>query len=37
MMINVPRLKVEEIEALVLRHHPDADPKGVEPDMPVFP
>lgn len=37
MMIDVPRAQIEEIEALVRRHHPEADLKGVEPDMPAFP
>ena len=37
MMIDVPRTQIEETEALVRRHHPEADLMGVEPDMPAFP
>ena len=37
MMIDVPRARVEEIEAVVRRHHPEAELEGVEPDMPLFP
>jgi hypothetical protein len=37
MMIDVPRARVEEIEAVVLRHHPEADLKGLEPgNIPAF-
>lgn len=37
MMIDVPRDKVEAVEALVCRHHPEADLEGTEPNMPIFP
>lgn len=37
MMIDVPRGRVESIEALVRKHHPDAELEGTEPDMPLFP
>jgi len=37
MMIDVPRARVEEIEALVKRHHPESDLEGIEPNIPMFP
>lgn len=37
MMVDLPRERVEEIEALVKSHHPDADIKGTDPNVPVFP
>ena len=37
MMIDVPRDRVEEIEALIARHHPDAELEGLEPNIPEFP
>lgn len=37
MMIDVPRVRVEEVEALVRRHHPEADLEGIEPNQPIFP
>jgi len=37
MMVDVPRDRVEEIEALVKKHHPDAECGGVEPAIPAFP
>ena len=37
MMIDVPRARIQEIEAVVRRHHPEAQLEGLEPDMPVFP
>lgn len=37
MMIDVPRDRVEEIESVVRRHHPEADLEGVEPNIPEFP
>lgn len=36
-MIDVPRGRVDEIEDIVKRHHPEADLQGVEPDIPAFP
>ena len=29
--------RVEEITQLVTRHHPEADMRGIEPNIPVFP
>lgn len=37
MMIDVPGARVEEIEAIVMRHHPEAELEGVEPTVPEFP
>jgi len=35
--VDVARTRVDEIEELVRKHHPEADIKGVEPMMPPFP
>lgn len=37
MMIDVPRDRVEDTEALVRRHHPEADLEGTETNIPLFP
>jgi len=37
MLVDLPRARVEEIEALVKSHHPDADIEGTDPSVPVFP
>lgn len=37
LMIDVPRTRVEEIEAVIRRHHPEAELEGVEPNIPEFP
>jgi hypothetical protein len=37
MMIDVQRDRVEEIEAIVMRHHPEAELEGLEPNIPEFP
>lgn len=37
MMIDVPRSQVQEIEALVRQHHPEAELEGIEPNIPAFP
>lgn len=37
MMVDVPRERVEATEALVRRHHPEAELEGIEPNMPIFP
>lgn len=36
-MVDVPKLRVDEIEELIKKHHPDAECEGVEPLMPPFP
>lgn len=36
-MIDVPKDRVEEIEALIKKHHPDAECGGIEPEIPAFP
>lgn len=37
MLIDVPRDRVDEIQQLVKKHHPDADFEGTEPTIPAFP
>ena len=37
MMIDIPKTRVEEIEALIHQLHPDADMGGTEPHIPAFP
>jgi hypothetical protein len=37
MMVDVPKERVEEIEELVKKHHPEAECEGTEPFMPPFP
>lgn len=36
-LVDVPKERVAEIEALVKSHHPDADIEGTEPHIPAFP
>jgi hypothetical protein len=37
MLIDVPGPRLQDIEALVLRHHPGAESEGTESRMPIFP
>jgi len=37
LMLDVPRTRVEEITDLVKRRHPQAQPGGTDPFIPVFP
>ena len=37
MLVDVPKTRVDEIETMVKQHHSDADIKGTEPTIPVFP
>lgn len=37
LMVDVPVDRVEEIEEMLARRHPEAVDKGVEPSMPAFP
>lgn len=37
LMVDVPRGRVEEIEARLQKLHPEAHLEGVEPDIPAFP
>lgn len=37
MMVDVPRERVEEIEALIKARHPDAEIGGADPTIPAFP
>ena len=36
-MIDVPKDRVEEIETLIKKHHPNAECGGTEPRIPAFP
>lgn len=36
-LVDVPFAKVDEITARVKKHHPEAEPEGVEPTVPPFP
>ena len=36
-MVDVPFQRIEEITALVRGHHPEADMRGIDPRIPVFP
>jgi len=36
-LVDVPRERVEQIEAMVKKHHPEADIEGTEPHIPAFP
>jgi hypothetical protein len=36
-LVDVPKERVEDIESLVKKHHPDADFEGTEPTIPAFP
>jgi len=37
MLVDVPKARVDEIEAMVKLHHPEADIDGTEPTIPAFP
>lgn len=37
MMVDVQQQHIEDIEAVVRRHHPEAELEGIEPNMPLFP
>lgn len=36
-MIDVPGDRIEEIEGLIKKQHPDAECGGTEPEIPAFP
>ena len=36
-MVDVPKDRVEDVETLVKKHHPDAEFEGTEPHIPAFP
>ena len=36
-LVDVPKERVEQLEAMVKTHHPDADIEGTEPHIPAFP
>jgi hypothetical protein len=37
MMVDVPKDRIEEIDGLVKKHHPEAEIEGTEPTVPPFP
>lgn len=37
MMVDVPKARVDEIDELVKKHHPEAEISGTEPTIPAFP
>ena len=37
MMVDVPKVRVDEITDLVKKHHPEAEVEGTEPVIPAFP
>jgi uncharacterized membrane protein len=37
LMVDVRRDRVEEVEKMVTRHHPDAELEGIDPNIPIFP
>lgn len=37
MMVDVPKDRVDEIEEMVKKHHPEAEVEGTEPTVPAFP
>jgi hypothetical protein len=37
LMVDVPKGRIEEIEARLQQLHPEARLEGVEPDIPAFP
>ncbi len=36
-MVDVPKDRVDEISAIIKKHHPEADMQGTEPTIPAFP
>lgn len=36
-MVDVPFKRVDEISRLVTQHHPEADMRGIDPQIPAFP
>jgi len=36
-LLDVPKYKVDDIEALIKNHHPEVELGGIEPKIPVFP
>ena len=37
MMVDVAKSRVDEIDDLVKKHHPEAEIEGTEPTIPAFP
>jgi hypothetical protein len=36
-MVDVPKERVDEVEEMIKKHHPEADLEGTEPTIPAFP
>jgi hypothetical protein len=36
-LVDVPKDRVDSIQALIKKHHADADFEGTEPTIPAFP
>ena len=37
MMVDVPKTQVDEVTALIRKHHPEVEVEGTEPVIPAFP
>lgn len=37
MLIDIPKQRIDEIEDLIRKHHPQAEIEGTEPTIPAFP
>jgi hypothetical protein len=37
MMVDIPKSRVSEVTDLIVKHHPEAEVEGTEPDIPAFP
>jgi hypothetical protein len=37
LMVDLPTSRIEEVQELVSRRHPEASAHGIEPTMPAFP
>jgi hypothetical protein len=37
MLVDIRKTRVDEIEKLVKKHHPEAEIQGTEPTIPAFP
>ena len=37
MIVDIPKTQLRDVSKMVKRHHPEADMRGVDPGIPVFP
>jgi len=37
MIVDIPKMQVDEVAHMVKKHHPQADMRGLEPGIPAFP